>query len=108
MELAIQSARTDDGEIFIAFLRDISHRVKAETELVAARDLAVAGEKAKTDFLATMSHEIRTPLNGLLGNLTLMRDTRLNAKQSQYIKNMNTSGQLADEPYFRCAGHHEI
>lgn len=94
VELAIQSAETDDGEIFIAFLRDISHRVKAEQDLLQARDMAVAGEKAKTDFLATMSHEIRTPLNGLLGNLTLLQDTRMSAKQSQYIKNMNTSGRL--------------
>ena len=30
VELAIQSARTDDGRIFIAFLRDISTRVAAE------------------------------------------------------------------------------
>lgn len=94
VELAIQSAATDEGAIFIAFLRDISHRVKAEQELVATRDRALAGEKSKTDFLATMSHEIRTPLNGLLGNLSLLRDTRLSAKQSRYIKNMDTSGKL--------------
>ena len=61
---------------------------------MAARDRALAGEKAKTDFLATMSHEIRTPLNGLLGNLALLRETRLSAKQARYIKNMDTSGKL--------------
>lgn len=94
VELAIQSADTKNGEIFVAFLRDISHRVKAEDDLKEARDKALAGEKAKTDFLATMSHEIRTPLNGLLGNLTLLQDTRLNAKQSRYISNMQTSGKL--------------
>jgi PAS domain S-box-containing protein len=94
VEFAIQSAETDEGEIFIAFLRDISHRVQAEQDLVAARDRALSGEKAKTDFLATMSHEIRTPLNGLLGNLALLRDTRLSAKQTRYIDNMNTSGKL--------------
>lgn len=94
VELAIQSAQTEDGKIFIAFLRDISHRVKAENQLLEARDRAVSGEKAKTDFLATMSHEIRTPLNGLLGNLTLLQDTRLSPEQAQYINNMNTSGRL--------------
>ena len=56
VELAIQSATTKEGEIFIAFLRDISTQVEAERELVRARDMAMAGEKAKTDFLATMSH----------------------------------------------------
>ncbi|WPZ23615.1 response regulator (plasmid) [Sulfitobacter faviae] len=94
VELAIQSAQTDDGEIFIAFLRDISHRMQAERDLVEARDRALAGEKAKTDFLATMSHEIRTPLNGLLGNLTLLQDTKLTPRQNRYVKNMETSGKL--------------
>ena len=94
VEFAIQSAKTDDGEIFVSFLRDISSRVAEANELVKARDSALAGEKAKTDFLATMSHEIRTPLNGLLGNLTLINDTKLSAKQLRYIKNMETSGKL--------------
>lgn len=94
VEFAIQSAETKQGELFISFLRDISSRVEAERELVMARDRALAGEKAKTDFLATMSHEIRTPLNGLLGNLILLKDTNLSAKQSRYVKNMDTSGKL--------------
>ena len=94
VEFAIQSAQTEDGEIFIAFLRDISHQMQAERDLVEARDRALAGEKAKTDFLATMSHEIRTPLNGLLGNLTLLQDTKLTPRQNRYVKNMETSGKL--------------
>ena len=93
-EFAIQSAETANGEIFIAFLRDISLRMRAQEELVLARDRALAGEKAKTDFLATMSHEIRTPLNGLLGNLALLEDTDLSNRQARYIKHMNTSGRL--------------
>ncbi|KAG1655712.1 Sensor histidine kinase AruS [Nymphon striatum] len=94
VELAIQSASTDQGDIFIAFLRDISNRVAAEAELVAARDKALAGEKLKTDFLSTMSHEIRTPLNGLLGNMNLLRDTKLDSTQDRYVGYMETSGRL--------------
>lgn len=93
VELALESAQTLDGEIIIAFLRDISERVRTEEELREARDLALAGEKAKSDFLAVMSHEIRTPLNGLLGNLTLLGDTRLSREQSQYQDNMEISGR---------------
>lgn len=94
VELALQSATTDDGEIFIAFLRDISARVANEKALVEARDKALAGEKLKTDFLATMSHEIRTPLNGLLGNMNLLRDTKLSKEQDQYLGYMESSGRL--------------
>ncbi len=94
VEIAIQSAETDQGSIFIAFLRDISLRVAAEAELVAARDKALASEKMKTDFLATMSHEIRTPLNGLLGNMSLLQDTPLNSLQERYVGYMESSGRL--------------
>lgn len=94
VELAIQSAVTDEGEIFIAFLRDISKQVADEEELVQARDRALAGEKLKSDFLVTLSHEIRTPLNGLLGNLELLRETRLSLKQTRNVRNMETSGRL--------------
>lgn len=94
VELAIQSATTEEGEIFIAFLRDISKRVAAEAELVEARDKALASEKLKTDFLSTMSHEIRTPLNGLLGNMSLLRDTELSEKQERHVGYMETSGRL--------------
>lgn len=83
-----------NGDIFLSFIRDISLRVKAETELLTARDKAIAGEKAKAEFLAVMSHEMRTPLNGLLGTLELLDDTDLTDDQKSYAKIMRSSGQL--------------
>ncbi|MEH6647387.1 PAS domain-containing sensor histidine kinase [Sulfitobacter sp.] len=94
VELAVESAVTEAGDVLIAFLRDITQQKADEAELVDARDKAIAGEKSRSEFLATMSHEIRTPLNGLLGNLSLLRDTMLNPKQDTYIRNMETSGRL--------------
>ncbi|MEJ0042180.1 MAG: histidine kinase dimerization/phospho-acceptor domain-containing protein [Rhizomicrobium sp.] len=37
-----------------------------------AKELADAGNRAKSDFLANMSHEIRTPMNGILGMTGLL------------------------------------
>ncbi len=43
----------------------------------------------KNNFFATLSHEIRTPLNGIIGMVTMLGDAGpLNAKQSDYIKNL--------------------
>ncbi len=94
IELAVQSATTDDEHIFIAFLRDMSKQVADQAELIQARDKAIAGEQSRSKFLTTMSHEIRTPLNGLLGNISLMRETSLNSRQDLLLRNMETSGRL--------------
>ena len=94
IEISIQAARQDAQDIFVAFIRDISVRFKSERELVEARDRALASERAKANFLAVMSHEIRTPLNGLLGNLTLMKDTALDDRQTELARRMDMSGRL--------------
>ncbi|MGH1354811.1 MAG: ATP-binding protein [Thalassovita sp.] len=93
VELALEAAGDGDDMIVIGFMRDISAQVAAEQELVEARDRALAGEKAKADFLAVMTHEIRTPLNGVLGNLSLLEDTRLTRQQERYAANMSISAK---------------
>ncbi len=94
VELSISTARSEVGEIFVSFIRDISARVAAEQELMRARDDALAGEKAKADLLAVMSHEMRTPLNGLLGTMELLDGTALDDAQRNYLRIMGTSGEL--------------
>jgi PAS domain S-box-containing protein len=93
VELSISSAETRDGEVFISFARDISHRVAAERELIKARDEAVAGEKAKADLIAVMSHEMRTPLNGMLGTLDLLDTGERPPKEREYFDIIRASGR---------------
>lgn len=53
-------------------------------QLEHARANAEQANNAKSEFLATMSHELRTPMNGALGMLELLKNTELNAQQTQY------------------------
>ena len=93
VELSINTAESEEGEIFVSFLRDISAQKAAELALTQARDDALAGEKAKADLLAVMSHEMRTPLNGLLGTMDNLKHTKLSEKQQEYLRIMEMSGR---------------
>ncbi|SER53662.1 PAS domain S-box-containing protein [Tranquillimonas rosea] len=94
VEISVDRAEGADGGIYVAYLRDISHRKAAEDALTHARDRALAGERTKAEFLAVMSHEMRTPLNGLLGTLQLIRDTELDPRQAELVDAMHRSGTI--------------
>jgi PAS domain S-box-containing protein len=93
-EVSIASAPGPEGELRIAFLRDVSQRVANERALREARDRALAGERAKARFLAVMSHEMRTPLNGLLGSLELLEHGALDPGQRRHLATLRSSGEL--------------
>jgi PAS domain S-box-containing protein len=94
VELSVATAENAEGEVYVAFLRDISDRRQAERDLTEARDQALKGETAKADFLAVMSHEMRTPLNGLLGSVEILGATPLQAPQREILEVIETSGQV--------------
>jgi two-component system, sensor histidine kinase len=62
-----------------------AHLRALSEQLTQARDRAMDANRAKDVFLATMSHELRTPFQGLMGMLQLLRDSRLDPQQHDYL-----------------------
>lgn len=63
-------------------------------ELKIARSEAEKATKIKSEFLANMSHELRTPLHGIIGFINLIKKTKLEPEQIEYINNLDRSANL--------------
>jgi PAS domain S-box-containing protein len=100
-ELHLSPVLGPDGALrhILGIQHDVTDRVAAEqaarTATRAAERARRAAERAseeKSEFLAFMSHEVRTPLNGVLGTLSLLTDTALDAEQRAYVDTARRCG----------------
>jgi signal transduction histidine kinase len=70
---------------------DITERKNMEQDLIDSKLVAEQNAAIKEEFLARMSHEMRTPLNGIVGLNYLLRDTKLDSTQLNYLNSIRKS-----------------
>jgi len=96
LSISIILGNNDIPEFLLAIIQDMTERQQTQLKLRASETAAEAGNRAKSEFLATMSHELRTPLNAIMGLSQLLQQEMvgsLNEKQQEYISCIYSSGE---------------
>ncbi len=93
-ELRLAPVFDPEGRLvaYVGIQHDVTARKRAEREVEKARRAAERANKEKSDFLAFTSHEVRTPLHGVMGTLSLLLDTPLDAEQRAYAETARRCG----------------
>ena len=79
----------------IGISQDISKQKFIEFDLIKAKQAAEKASQMKTAFVANISHEIRTPINGIICMSGLLKGTKLDEEQTEFLNTMiHSSGVL--------------
>lgn len=62
-------------------------------DLINAKETALAGTNAKTEFLSRMSHEIRTPMNAIIGMTGIAKKTKDPVKIEHCLQQIDISSR---------------
>ncbi len=86
----------DDGIVHsgLVVVRNITKEKLSERILKKSRSEALKSGEAKNQFIARVSHEIRTPLNAIMGFTEQLLQTKLSARQSEFVKIIDNSSEL--------------
>jgi len=92
--LTIRSVKDSQGQLlwYEGVIKDVTEK-KLSSQLAIEKERAEAVAEAKSSFLANMSHEIRTPMNGVIGIAELLKETKLDRIQQDYLSLIQSSGE---------------
>jgi len=92
----VAPAAADHLRAALAELMEEKRRLEAKTaDLTSALEITDAGDRAKSQFLATMSHELRTQLNAIIGFAEFLGTDLcgpLTPKQRGYVGDIHRAG----------------
>lgn len=73
--------------------QNITERRRVEEDIRQAKELAESASKAKGEFLSNISHEIRTPLNAVVGLAYILKQSKLDSSQLEFVEKLENAGR---------------
>lgn len=93
--LLLRRRNLEIAEAHASLRAEIMGRMRADSELRAAKEAADEANRAKSRFLANMSHEIRTPLGAIIGfSELLMNPDQTMGDRAECLSAIRRNGEL--------------